>query len=152
MAIFHQIWTSEGPNVVKIISARVSDPFLVTFPGGKFWYHDKKNWPTFGPVERPDLPYAHFFYEKIFFRPISFFGRPERPKRPPNAPAAKASSPDTSGKGWNTVAPSTSGGWGSGADGAAAPPPVNAKDLWTSSGRTWPPNPKDLPKGAPKKN
>ena len=47
---------------------------------------EKKNWPAFGPVERPDLPYAHFFYEKIFFRPALFFGRLERPKRPPNTP------------------------------------------------------------------
>ena len=46
----------------------------------------KKNWPTFGPVGRPDLPYAHFFYEKIFFRPALFLSRLERPKRPPNAP------------------------------------------------------------------
>ena len=86
LAVFHQIWTPEGPNVVKIISARVSDPFSVIFPGGKFWYHVKKNWPTFGPVGRPDLPYAHFFYEKIFFRPALFLSRLEQPKRPPNAP------------------------------------------------------------------
>ena len=86
LAVFHQIWTSEGPNVVKITSAHVWGPFPVTFPGGKFWYHGKKNWPTFGPVERPDLPYAHFFYEKIFFRPGLFFSRLEQPKMPPKAP------------------------------------------------------------------
>ena len=39
---FSQNLDPEGPNVVKIISARVSDPFLVIFPGGKFWYHKKK--------------------------------------------------------------------------------------------------------------
>ena len=61
-------------------------PLSGHFSGGKFWYHGKKKWPTFGPVGRPDLPYAHFFYEKIFFRPGLFFGRLERPKRPPNAP------------------------------------------------------------------
>ena len=31
-------------------------------------------------------PYAHFFYEKIFFRPGLFLSRLEQPKRPPNAP------------------------------------------------------------------
>ena len=31
-------------------------------------------------------PYAHFFNEKIFFRPSWIFHRQEQPKRPPNPP------------------------------------------------------------------
>ena len=86
LAIFHQIWTSEGPNVLKILSARVSDPFPVTFPGGKFWYHDKKNGPLLGPSGGQICHMPIFFTKKIFFRPGLFFGRLEQPKRPPNAP------------------------------------------------------------------
>ena len=54
--------------------------------GGKFWYHDKKNWPTFGPSGGQICHMPIFFTKKIFFRPGLFFGRLERPKRPPNAP------------------------------------------------------------------
>ena len=86
MAVFHQIWTSEGPNVVKIPNTRVSDPFPVTFPGGKFWYHDKKKLAHFWARREARFAICPFFYEKIFFRPALFFGRLEQPKRPPNAP------------------------------------------------------------------
>ena len=86
LAIFHQIWTSEGPNVVKILSARVSDPFPVTFPGGKFWYHVKKKLAHFWARREARFAICPFFYEKIFFRPALFLSRLERPKRPPNAP------------------------------------------------------------------
>ena len=60
---------------------------------------------------------------------------------------AKASSPPST----STSPPTqTNTGWGSsGADGAAAPAAPNAKDLWVSSGWTWPPKPGDLPKGKP---
>ncbi len=86
LAVFHQIWTSEGPNVVKILSARVSDPFPVTFPGGKFWYHEKKKLAHFWARREARFAICPFFYEKIVFRPGLFFGRLEQPKRPPNAP------------------------------------------------------------------
>ena len=87
MAVFHQIWTPEGPNVVKIISARVSDSFSVIFPGGvNFGTTIEKIGPLSGPVERPYLPYVHFFSRKIFFRPGLFCGRPEQLKMPPKAP------------------------------------------------------------------
>ena len=86
MAVFHQIWTPEGPNVVKILSARVSDPFPVTFPGGKFWYHVKKKLAHFWARREARFAICPFFYEKIFFRPALFLSRLEQPKRPPNAP------------------------------------------------------------------
>ena len=81
LAIFHQIWTSEGPNVVKILSARVSDPFPVTFPGGKFWYHVKKKLARFWARREARFAICPFFYEKIFFRPALFLSRLERPKK-----------------------------------------------------------------------
>ena len=86
VADFDQIWTSEGPNVVKIPNTRVSDPFPVTFPGGKFWYHDKKKLAHFWARREARFAICPFFLRKIFFRPGLFFGRLERPKRPPNAP------------------------------------------------------------------
>ena len=67
MAVFHQIWTSEGPNVVKILSARVSDPFPVTFPGGKFWYHVKKKLARFWARREARFAICPFFLRKIIF-------------------------------------------------------------------------------------
>ena len=67
MAVFHQIWTSEGPNVVKILSARVSDPFPVTFPGDKSWYHVKKKiGPLLGP-SRGQICHMPIFFTKKYF-------------------------------------------------------------------------------------
>ena len=62
---FYQIWTSEGPNVVKIINARVSNPFPVTFPGGKFWYHEKKKGPLAGP-SRGQIFHMPIFTKIVF--------------------------------------------------------------------------------------
>ena len=77
LAVFHQIWTSEGPNVVKILSARVSDPFPVTFPGGKFWYHGEKKLAHFWARREARFAICPFFYEKIFFSARLVF-RPSR--------------------------------------------------------------------------
>ena len=115
---------------------------------------DASGFQDIGPLNCNNCNAEYHFTagEQAFYKSKGFEEMPKKCKS--CRTAAKASSPDTSGKGWNTAAPSTStsstsGGWGS----AAAPPPPspNAKDLWTSSGRTWPPNPKDLPKGATKK-
>ena len=115
---------------------------------------DASGFQDIGPLNCINCNAEYLFTagEQAFYKSKGFEEMPKKCKS--CRTAAKASSPDTSGKGWNTAAPSTStsstsGGWGS----AAAPPPPspNAKDLWTSSGRTWPPNPKDLPKGATKK-
>ena len=67
LAVFHQIWTSEGPNVVKIPNTRVSDPFPVTFPGGKFWYHDKKKLAHFWARREARFAICPFFLRKNIF-------------------------------------------------------------------------------------
>ena len=67
LAIFHQIWTSEGPNVVKIPNTRVSDPFPVTFPGGKFWYHVKKKLAHFWARREARFAICPFFLRKNIF-------------------------------------------------------------------------------------
>jgi len=72
LAIFHQIWTSEGPNVVKIPNTRVSDPFPVTFPGGKFWYHVKKNGPLLSPSGGQICHMPIFFTKKYFSARLVF--------------------------------------------------------------------------------
>ena len=73
MAIFHQIWTSEGPNVVKIPNTRVSDLFPVTFPGGKFWYNDKKKLAHFWARREARFAICPFFFtKKYFFDPACF--------------------------------------------------------------------------------
>ena len=77
MAIFHQIWTSEGPNVVKIPNTRVSDPFPVTFPGGKFWYHDKKKLAHFWARREARFAICPFFLRKNIFSARLVF-RPSR--------------------------------------------------------------------------
>ena len=101
-----------------------------------------------GPLSCCDCGGEYYFTacEQAFYKSKNFEEQPKKCKS--CRQAAKASSPNTSGKGWNTVAPSTQSGWGSSGTGAAAAPPAgNAKDLWTSLGRTWPPKPGDLLKG-----
>ena len=77
MADFDQIWTSEGPNVVKIPNARVSDLFPVTFPGGKFWYHDKKKLAHFWARREARFAICPFFLRKNIFSARLVF-RPSR--------------------------------------------------------------------------
>jgi len=77
LAIFHQIWTSEGPNVVKIPNTHVSDPFPVTFPGGKFWYHDKKKSAHFWARREARFAIYPFFLRKNIFSARVVF-RPSR--------------------------------------------------------------------------
>ena len=118
-------------------------------PGNRL---DASGFKDTGPLSFRDCGGKYYFTagEQAFYKSKNFEDQPKKCKQ--CRQLAKASSPDTSGKGWNTVAPTQSGGWGSsGTDGAAAPPAANAKDLWTSSGRTWPPKPSELPKGTAKK-
>ena len=76
MAVFHQIWTSEGPNVVKIMRAHVSDHFPVTFPGGKFWYHGEKKlahfWGLRGAFGHFLVMWSFFFTKNKFSNPVCF--------------------------------------------------------------------------------
>ena len=77
LAVFHQIWTSEGPNVVKIPNTRISDPLPVTFLGGKFWYHDKKKLAHFWARREARFAICPFFLRKNIFSARVVF-RPSR--------------------------------------------------------------------------
>ena len=41
-------------------------------PGVKFWYSEKKHWPTFGPAESLYVPFVHFLTKNIFLRRLVF--------------------------------------------------------------------------------
>ena len=75
--------------------------------------------------------------EQAFYKSKGFEDQPKACKKCRNL--AKADKPESS-----TTSTSTSGGWGSGSA------PANAKDTWTSSGRTWPPTAAQLPKKSDK--
>ena len=114
---------------------------------------DASGYTDIGPLSCRDCggEYYSTAGEQAFYKSKNFDDQPKKCKQ--CRQLAKDSSPDTSGKGWNTVAPTQSGWGSSGTDGAAAPSATSpsAKDLWASSGRTWPPKPSELPKGTAKK-
>ena len=72
--------------------------------------------------------------EQAFYKSENFDDQPKKCKQCRRL--AKASSPPST-----STAPSTQTD--------AAPATPNAKDLWASSGRTWPLKPSDFPKGKP---
>ena len=55
---------------MKFPNTRVSDPFPVTFPGGKFWYHDKKKLAHFWARREARFAICPFFYEKNIFSAV----------------------------------------------------------------------------------
>ena len=99
-------------------------------PGNRL---DASGFKDIGPLSCRDCGGEYYFTagEQAFYKSKNFEDQPKKCKQ--CRQLAKASSPDTSGKGWNTVAPSTQSGWGSsGTAGAAAPPaaPDLAPEAW----------------------
>ena len=112
-------------------------------PGNRL---DASGFTVIGPLSCRDCGGEFYFTagEQAFYKSKNFDDQPKKCKQ--CRQLGKASSPPST----STSPPAQTGGWdSSGTDGAAAPATPNAKDLWASSGRTWPPKPGDLPKGTP---